>query len=235
MLAAMDERLERIESARVKANISIRHLARAVDMTDTGLRSVLSGQTKNPRDPKLYDRLEQAIAEELKRRGAEFTFVDDPGLINAMATNVRVRSYRGALAAGSLQEEPIYEEDDWYEVPAAFLVEGPEAALEHAIIQVTGFSMAPRIESGERILFRQDAMMRTGVISLVRNPEGKRMVKVVRSLGDGRYAIASINKAGASASDLTGWEMLGYAVAIIGPGGTGQKNIEYDEGRPLRA
>lgn len=148
---------------------------------------------------------------------------------------VAIRSWRGAMAAASPDDEcPFDREPDPYEVPSAFLVGGPERAELHDVVKVSGSSLEDRVMSGERILFYRDATIYRDSIVFAASPDGRLFMKVIRKAG-GTYHLASLKDGAATFTDLDGWTIYGYAVAIIGDPEAGTRNIEWANGRPLKA
>ena len=153
---------------------------------------------------------------------------------SGFASTMAIRGWRGALAAGRIDEECTFSEDDYIEIPTAFIVGGPERAEFHDAVRVAGTSMEPRIYSGEVVVIYRDMTPRRNTIVLAQSPNGSVYLKVLRSL-DGRFVLESVRDGGASEKDLSGWTIHGYAVAILGDPEQGSRNIEWHAGQALRA
>lgn len=148
--------------------------------------------------------------------------------------SVALPTYSGVQAGTSIDADTVYElEMVPSEVPSAFIVGGFEKIDSHLLIRVSGVSMAPRIHSGERVLIHKDHTPRPNTIVFAESPGGALFLKCLVFDG-GRYVLTSYATEGISVQDLHGWRIHGYAIAIIGDG-DGGRNIEWREGRPLRA
>lgn len=156
------------------------------------------------------------------------------GHSDGFAASAKIRGWRGVHAANSLEAGCCIERSDPIEIPAAFLVGGPENANNHDAVQVSGTSMEPRIYSGEVVVVLRERTPRRNTIVLMESPEGAMFLKVLRTKG-GKWQLESIHPDGLDAVDLEGWTHHGYAVAIIGDPDEGSRNIEWNFGRPLKA
>jgi len=205
-------------------------LGRKVGLTDKSVGAILEGTTHSPKErdvDALISVLNEMIAGDIEE-------VRDARLVLDLASSYAVRAFRGVLAAGSLDDEPFYEEEEPYEVQSAFFVGGPANADRHVVVRVSGPSLEPRVQSGERILFYLDPTPIPRAITFVESPDGRKMVKVIRTDG-AKTMLASINSAGASITDTKGWSVLGYAVMILGHEDAEGRNFEWRYGKPLRA
>lgn len=156
-------------------------------------------------------------------------------LTKGFAVKIAVRSWVGAMAGNPEDEIEFVPDDVNHEVPTAFLVGGIERAEHHDIVRVRGFSLAPRIHSGELVLFHRDDTPRRNTIVLAENENHQVYVKALRyDTGSGRYQLHSISSNGATFTDLTGWKIIGYAVVIMGGHESGERNIEWNDGAPLK-
>jgi len=232
MIVCMPSRVEQIEERRRRLRVSYRRLAKLVGMSDTGLAYILQGEAKKPIESTLLEKIEQCLSD--FEDSHSISIESDPSVVRDLASSYAVRAFRGVLAAGSLDDEPFYEEEEPYEVQSAFFVGGPANADRHVVVRVSGPSLEPRVQSGERILFYLDPTPIPRAITFVESPDGRKMVKVVRTDG-AKTMLASINSAGASITDTKGWIVLGYAVMILGHEDAEGRNFEWRYGKPLRA
>lgn len=151
------------------------------------------------------------------------------------AMTVAIPAWRGVLGGNSLEDEAVYErEEDPEEIPSAFLVRGIDGIELHDVIKVSGNSMYPRVESGERIIIFRDSIPRANTIVFAASPEGRQYIKCLRQPGR-HFILDSYAEDGLTVENIAGWTIYGYAIAILGPPGMGSRNIEWNEGRPLRA
>jgi len=161
----------------------------------------------------------------------------DDAVAAGMSVMVAVRSWRGALAGSDPNdEEPFVQEEYPAEMPSAFLIGGVRSLDRHELLRVVGFSMAPRIMPGERVLVYIDSVPRVGAIVMAESPTRSVYLKVLRRKHE-RFWLESINPKGPQDIPLDGWKIHGYAIAIMGdPGSTESgRNIEWAFGQPLRA
>ena len=145
-----------------------------------------------------------------------------------------IRSWRSALAAIDAVEDGYFEQSETpHEVPTAFLI-GLSSKLDyHDVVSVSGTSMSPRINPGDRVLFYRDQTPRPNTIVMAESPDGRVFVKVLRFVA-GHFELHSIAAHGATFQQLAGWKILGYALAIMGDHER-NRNIEWDGGSPLKA
>jgi hypothetical protein len=145
-----------------------------------------------------------------------------------------VRSWRSALAASPGEFSDVFETDGYVEVPTAFLIGGASGIENHDVVRVSGGSMVPRVEPGDRLVFVRDAEPRRNSIVLATSPDGLVVVKVIRWTRD-RWELHSVADGGAVFADLTGWTIHGYAVARLGDDSEPGYNTEWRGGQPLKA
>jgi len=154
-------------------------------------------------------------------------------ILEGFAVRAAIRSWSGAMASQE-DEEGVFEQDpEPHEVLTAFLIGGAAKIDFHDSVRITGSSMEPRIEPGERVIFYKDSAIINRSIVLVEDPEMHVRIKKIEREGN-RYRLASIGS-GATYHDLTDWKILGHAICIMGRPGEGKRNIEWDDGRYLRA
>lgn len=165
----------------------------------------------------------------------EATVVDDPKLKEGFVVTVAVRTWSSAMAALDGEGECYFEAIDApHEIPTAFLVGGYRNVERHDLVNVSGRSMAPLIEPGDRVLFFQDSSPRRNTVVMAEDPEGKVYIKVLRDVG-GKWQLTSVAKDGAHFEDLKGWKIHGYAVAILGDDDGEGRNIRWPFGQPIKA
>lgn len=156
---------------------------------------------------------------------------DSEKIVRGFITSVPIKLFLGALASLGDDDDAEYVEDGYYEIPMYFIDTGnPE---DFTAVRVAGSSMLPRIESGEIVLIRLDSSPRVGSISLVKTNEDRIVLKVLTRNHDGKMLLRSINPAGATFTDLDGWQMLGYATAVFG-NNTETRNIWFAGGNPIK-
>lgn len=159
--------------------------------------------------------------------------LNEPQAIYGFAMRAAIRSWSSAMAGIDGEDGAFEEEPEPYEVPTAFLIGGTAKIDLHDIVRITGTSMEPRIEPGERVIFYRDSAIIDNSIALVQSPDHQVYVKAIKREGK-RYRFDSLGK-GACFDDLTNWTILGHAICIMGRPGEGKRNIEWDDGRYLRA
>lgn len=159
--------------------------------------------------------------------------IDSEGIREGFAVTYAIRHWSGALAGLGVDEATFYE-DGMSEVPTAFLVGGTKNAELHDVVTVAGTSMSPRISSGDKVLFFRNPTPRPNTIVLCQSNENTVYVKVLRQKGVS-FSLDSINPEFPAFTDLLGWKIHGYAVAIIGDGTNQGRNIEWMGGSPLKA
>lgn len=139
----------------------------------------------------------------------------------------------GTLAAGIAYEEAWYEEEGgptYQEVPAFLVVGDPS---RHFLVRVSGRSMEPRIDHADVVMVRREDVVPYDVLAAARRPDGRGYVKAVRR--GNPVCLESINPEFEKIEELDGWQIIGAVVAVLKPSGMNRPNIEWDEGRPLRA
>lgn len=154
-----------------------------------------------------------------------------PGYI----VTVAIAAYKGVMAGHSLDQESYYELEDLpLEVPAAFLIGGIEKIDAHEVIRISGNSMASRVNSGDRVVIFKDDTPRQNTIVFVESPDHRLYLKCLR-VGEAKFILESYSDHGLTVDDMTGWKIHGYAIAILGDPDSGIRNIEWNDGRPLKA
>jgi transcriptional regulator with XRE-family HTH domain len=144
---------------------------------------------------------------------------------------VLLRSWRGVLAGDG--EEPYYAEEELPREVWAFLTGGDTE--NHDVLEVASDSMYDRIEQGDLVIVRRTVSPPPNTIVAVQSPGGSTYLKILRrNAQTGSLDLESANPKYRKILDVRGWVFQAVAVAIIGPPGAG-RNIEWNEGRPLRA
>jgi transcriptional regulator with XRE-family HTH domain len=155
----------------------------------------------------------------------------------AYVTTVAIRAWRGALASAP-GDDGEFTPDDYQEVLTAFVVGGMERADLHDFVRVRGTSLEPRVRSGGALIIYRDPGMSlvAGRIYLCEDDGGRVYVKVLRRSTSGeRFELHALRDGGARFDDITGWQIHGYAVAIIHDDDEPGANVEWRGGRPLTA
>lgn len=139
--------------------------------------------------------------------------------------------WRG-VAAGLADECYFVAPDsaEFMEIPAFFA--GREQD-RHVVCVVAGTSMSPRLRQGDRAIVKLDPNPPRNSLVVAQNPEKRRFIKALRE--NKRLELHSINEDFPPITDVSGWELIGFVVAIWGEYEAGSANIEWDGGRPLKA
>jgi phage repressor protein C with HTH and peptisase S24 domain len=117
-------------------------------------------------------------------------------------------------------------------IPAFLASSNPDA---HILCIASGASMYPRVQNGERVVVKLDRNPPNNAIIIAKRPDGANFVKVLKQNDRGFLELLSLNQEFKPIVSLDGWEMRGYAVAILHAYEPGMPNIEWDQGRALRA
>jgi phage repressor protein C with HTH and peptisase S24 domain len=144
---------------------------------------------------------------------------------------VALPTWRG-VAAGAEDEDYFMDPDypEFREV-SSFLVSDPDS---HVLCIPEGDSMSPRINERERAIVRLDPDVPAGYLVAARSPEGRTYIKRLVRV-DGKRELRSINPNFEPITNLRGWDLRGGVIAILKDVEPGQPNMEYDDGRYLRA
>ena len=168
-------------------------------------------------------------------QGVDMVPEDDERMKRGFAITVAVRAWESALAGMDPNEESYFDiVESPYEIPTAFLVGGIQNADRHDLVKVSGRSMSPLIEPGDRVLFFQDSSPRRNTVVMVESPEHKVYIKAIRDTGT-HWILESINPEGQTFEDLRGWRICGYAVAIMRDPEGSEMNIHWPFGMPIKA
>jgi len=149
----------------------------------------------------------------------------------ASGIQVAVPIWRG-VAAGSTEECEFVESDtpEFREVPMFFTAD----SQNYVLCIASGQSMSTRIEHGDRILVRLDPDVPTGRLVVARSPEGRNYIKKLVG-AQRRLELHSINPDFTPITEIDGWQIKGGAIVIWHDYEAGKPNLEWDEGRYLRA
>jgi phage repressor protein C with HTH and peptisase S24 domain len=145
---------------------------------------------------------------------------------------VLLPTWRGTMASDGECEFYPSESTEFMAIPAFLASSDPEG---HILCIASGASMFPRVQNGERVVVRLDRNPPNNTIIVSKRPDGANFVKILRQNVRGFLELHSLNAEFAPIITLDGWEMRGYAVAIIHSYEPGRPNIEWDHGRALRA
>lgn len=159
-----------------------------------------------------------------------------PGEMGAAGESLRrgdqvmLAVWRGVMAGDGECEFWEHDSPEFRAVPSFLASSDPDA---HVLCIASGLSMSPRIDHAERAVVRLDPDPPIGAIVVARRPDGANFIKVLRK--NSWLELHSLNPAFPPITECRDWLLKGYVVAILhtysGPGA----NIEYDDGRPLRA
>ena len=168
------------------------------------------------------------------------TLVENPGEngINPAALGASVAlPMWGGIVAGHGEECSFNEEPEVRPQEVPLMLLGGHDPAECRVFRVTGSSMSPRIEHSQLgiALLTPDAPINTLVMA--RRSDGALFVKALRP---GRqpqpYSLHSVNsEAFTPILDVTDWQIVGSVIAFMAPPVAGDRNIEWNFGRPLRA
>lgn len=153
---------------------------------------------------------------------------------DAMAQGERVELplWRGVKASPDVHAMLIDEgEPETFPVLKMFLAGSREP---HVVGVAAGRSMHPRIKQGEHVVIRLNTTPSDGMIVVARKEGLGNYIKVYREFPD-RVELQSLNVGYPTIVADEEWTYRGYAVAILKPYTGKGSNIEWDEGRPLRA
>ena len=234
ILPCMSNLDESAELARIRAELgwTIRKFATELGITETRYKPYEYGMTKKiPVD--VMDRARKFLS---KRRMAKpaVTVEEDRKILEGFAVTVAVRAWESALAGLDNESECFFEPTDApYEIPSAFLVGGLDMVDFHDLVRVSGRSMSPLIEPGDRVLFFQDSSPRRNTVVMAQCPENRIFIKVLRDV-KGVWELHSLNPQGAQFDNLRGWKIHGYAVAILRDPDGGNMNIMWPFGQPIK-
>lgn len=135
-----------------------------------------------------------------------------------------------SVSAGWEEEPALSESADFIELPAMLIRRDPS---DYIVVQVSGYSMEPRITSGAQVLIRLQPDCPQGVIGLFRPEGGAAYLKTPGRADDGAPALLSINDQFPAIRLTNEWRCIGVAVAVIHPVAVGP-NIEHRFGEPIR-
>jgi len=149
------------------------------------------------------------------------------------ATEALVAVWRGVVC-GPADECAFMEPDspEFRAISIAYIQGDPE---NYVLCVASGASMFPRIAQGEETIIRRETNPSAGDIVLVRHPDGQMFLKVLRLARNGRPELHSVNPEFSPITAVDGWQYIGIAVFIRHAYRPGEANIEYDDGRALRA
>jgi phage repressor protein C with HTH and peptisase S24 domain len=141
--------------------------------------------------------------------------------------------WRG-VAAGSVEECEFVESDEpeFKEIDAFYTAghRGP-----HVICVASGLSMAPRIGRGERALVRIDPDVPPGRLVVARSPDNRNYIKKLVKTGPRSLELHSLNEDFPPIPFDDGWTVKGGVTIIWHDYEPGKPNLEWDEGRFLKA
>lgn len=188
-----DPRISQIERLLIESGKSVRWLASKVGSTDTTLHHILSGETRNPRDPGIIDRMLDALAEIPKSHKR----------ITTITKQLRPIPVYTTIMAG---EPGSYDADVEYEDIPEW---GGEFKRWGRVVE--GESMLPVLLPGDIAVF-EDRQAESGSV-VHAFADGDDCVKCYRVI-DGVPMLASFNDEGPTFS-ASGWKAKGVCVARI--------------------
>lgn len=146
---------------------------------------------------------------------------------------VAIPVWRG-VAAGVDGECGFLEADrpEFREIPMFLTMGQPH---RHVLCIASGMSMAPRIEHAERAVVKLDSDVPPNHIVVVRSDDNRNFIKKLCRGEHRRLELHSLNEHYPPITNLSGWTIKGGVVAILHAYEGGRPNIEWDEGRFLRA
>lgn len=145
---------------------------------------------------------------------------------------VLLPTWRGAIAGDGECEFFDSDSPELTAVPSFLAGNDP---FNHILCIASGASMYPRVKNGEKLVVRLDRNPPNNSIVISKRPDGANFVKVLRQNDRGFLELHSLNPEFQPITALEGWEMRGYAVAVLHSYEPGRPNIEWDNGRALRA
>lgn len=153
------------------------------------------------------------------------------GLSLQRGDQVMLAVWRGVMAGNGDCEFWESDSPEFRAIPSFLAGNDPE---RHVLCIASGLSMAPRIDHAERAVVCLDPDPPIGSLVVARRLDGANFIKILRR-GAASLQLHSVNPDFQPIEDVRDWSLKGYVVAILhtysGPGA----NIEWDDGRPLRA
>lgn len=145
---------------------------------------------------------------------------------------VAIPVWRGVVA-GDDGECAFVESDqtEFREIPVFLTMGQPE---RHVLCIASGMSMSPRIDHAERAVVKLDPDVPPGHIVVARSDDNRNFIKKL-SRKERQLELLSLNEQFQPITQLKGWTIKGGVVAILHSYEGGKPNIEWDEGRFLRA
>lgn len=165
----------------------------------------------------------------------EFTVVNDPKLVEGFANTVAVRTWESAEASTAINtgDCDFVQAELPAEVLLAFIVGGVKNLDFHDLVKVRGGSMLPLINPSDRVLFFNDGTLKPNTIVMAQDPEGHMKIKALR-FKNGLFVLESLAKDGLNFSDLTGWQIFGHAVLVMGDPDGSVRNLLWPFGAPIK-
>lgn len=192
---AIDPRLGQIKVLLDRSNKSVRWLAKQVNSTDTTVAHILNGETLNPRDPTIIERMLQALDQ-----------VPNIATVGIGAKYLRSIPVYTSIMAG---EPGYFDADVEYE-----LIPEWGGDFERWGRVVRGESMMPVLEPGDIAVFENRRHENGSVVHAFK--DGEDVVKAYRLI-DGKPVLDSFNGDGPSFS-AEGWKVKGVCVMRIRTG-----------------
>lgn len=141
--------------------------------------------------------------------------------------------WRGVVAGDDSECAFVEAEDpEFREVPVFLTMGQPD---RHVLCIASGMSMAPRIEHTERAVVKLDPDVPPNHIVVARTDDNRNFIKKLARAADHKLELHSLNQTFHPITNLKGWTVKGGVVAILHAYEAGRSNIEWDEGRFLRA
>lgn len=199
-----DPRISQINRLLERSNKSVRWLARQVGSVDTTVGKILSGETKNPRDPEIVDRMLQV-----------FEQVPTVPVIGIEPRGMRRVPVYTSIMAGDPTDGYYDGNVEWESIPDW----GGE--FERWGRTISGDSMHPVFEPGDIAIF-ENRRYETGSVVHAFN-DGEDCIKAVREV-DGKLMLCSFNPDGPQIP-ADGWKIKGVCVTRIRKGRFGIRHM----------
>ncbi len=233
-MAKRDPGME-LAAIRKKIGVTIARFARDLGVVESRYKNWEYGKTLSVPEEVMRKARLLSARNSREVEGPNATIVQNPQLVEGFASSVAVRSWASASAASFADDDDAEFSRDPvgnYEVPVAFLVPGRDPDL-HDLVRVAGRSMAPLIQPGDRVLFFRDQVHKKNTIVLAEDPDGHVRIKVLRDISS-HWELHSLSPDGCTFTDLTGWKVYGYAVAIMRDMDEPGPNITWPFGLPIK-
>lgn len=239
---------EKVEQRLKQLDKSTAWLAKKLSVPRQSVHNWINGGT--PRDDKVWEKIAETIKmplDVLQNNDIDLTTDQEEDVpvtvVKAGDVKAPLRAFiRGDLAyipvwrgvAAGMEEECYFVDTgspEFAEIPA-FLV-NPEHLHKYMLCIPAGTSMSPRAKQGDRVLAILDSNPPPNSIVVAVRPDQQKYIKVLRERK--HLELHSLNAAFKPIVNVEGWVVQGSVIAIWHRYEPGTPNIEFDDGRPLRA